>query len=149
VIESATEFAIAVVKQKPEALLPVGGEHQQVSRLLCDPAPIWMACARDELDPTTLERDEEQDVDAVQPDRFDRQEVASEQRRCLLAPEHSPAQPVSFGCRWHVTRRDAQIGRGHGCPRRGGELGRRKEDEGSRRSFRSVGVDLLRAPLPA
>ena len=57
VIESATEFAIAVVKQKPEGLLPVGEEHQQVSRLLCDPAPIWIARARDELDPTTLERE--------------------------------------------------------------------------------------------
>jgi hypothetical protein len=38
VIESETEFAIAVVKQKPEGLLPVGEEHQQVSRLLYDPA---------------------------------------------------------------------------------------------------------------
>ena len=71
-IEGATEFAVAVVEQEPEGLLPVGEEHRQVSRLLCDPAPIRVACARDELDPTTLERDEEQDVDAGQPDRLDR-----------------------------------------------------------------------------
>jgi hypothetical protein len=96
-IESATEFAIAVVKQKPEGLLPVGEEHQQVSRLLCDPAPIWIARARDELDPTTLERDEEQDVDAGQPDRFDPQEVASEQRRCLLAQDTRQLSPSRSG----------------------------------------------------
>ena len=72
-IESVTEFAVAVVEQEPEGLLPVGEEHQQVSRLLCDPAPIRVGCARDELDPATLERDEEEDVDAGQPDRLDRQ----------------------------------------------------------------------------
>jgi hypothetical protein len=98
-IEGATEFAVVVVKQKLEGLLPVGEEHQQVSRLLCDPAPIWIACARDELDPTTLERDEEQNVDAAQPDGLDRQEVAGEHRRCLPAQEQPPTQPVSFGRR--------------------------------------------------
>jgi hypothetical protein len=38
VIESATEFAIAIVEQEPERLLLVGEEHQQVSRLLCRPS---------------------------------------------------------------------------------------------------------------
>jgi hypothetical protein len=61
--------------------------HHQVARLLCDPAPIWVARARHEFDPTALERDEEEDVDPPEPDRLDRQEVAGEHRRCLLAQE--------------------------------------------------------------
>jgi hypothetical protein len=43
-------------KQKAEGLFPVGQVHQQVARLLCDPAPIRVARARHELDPTTLDR---------------------------------------------------------------------------------------------
>jgi hypothetical protein len=43
------------VKQKPERLLSVAHSHQQVPRLLCDPATIGIARARHELDPTALE----------------------------------------------------------------------------------------------
>ena len=67
-VEVAAEFAVAVVKQKPEGLLAVGQEHQQLPRLLRDPATIRIARARDELDPAALERDEEEGIDARQPD---------------------------------------------------------------------------------
>src|SRR6266498_2107355 len=43
---------------------------------------------------------EEEDVDPPEPDRLDRQEVAGEHRRCLLAQEQPPTQPVSFWRGW-------------------------------------------------
>src|SRR6266511_1622972 len=84
-VEAASKLAVAIVKQKAEGLFPVVQVHQQVARLLCDPASIRVARAGHELDPTTLEREEEEDVDPREPDRLDRQEVAGEHRRCLLA----------------------------------------------------------------
>ena len=64
-VEGAAELTVAIVKQKAEGPFPVGQVHQQVTRLLCDPAPIRVARARDELDPTTLERDEKEDVECT------------------------------------------------------------------------------------
>src|SRR6266513_895743 len=99
-VEGAAELTVASVKQKAEGPFLVGQVHQEVARLLCDPAPIRIARARHELDPTTLERDEEEDVDPREPDRLDRQEVAGEHRRRLLAQEQPPTQPVSFWRGW-------------------------------------------------
>jgi hypothetical protein len=83
--KAAAELTVAIVKQKAEGPFPIGQLHQQVACLLCEPAPIRVARARHEFDPTTLERDEEKDVDSPEPDRLDRQEIAGEHRRCLLA----------------------------------------------------------------
>jgi hypothetical protein len=38
-VEGAAELTVAIVKEKAEGLFPVGQVHQQVARLLCDPAP--------------------------------------------------------------------------------------------------------------
>lgn len=67
-VEAAAELAIADVEEEVEGLLPILEEHQQVPRLLCDPVNIRIGRARDELDPAALERDEEEDIDARQPD---------------------------------------------------------------------------------
>jgi hypothetical protein len=45
-VEGAAELTVAIVKEKAEGLFPVGQVHQQVARLLCDPAPIRVARAR-------------------------------------------------------------------------------------------------------
>src|SRR4029453_13023635 len=42
-VEGAAELTVAIVKQKAEGLFPVGKVHQQVARLLCDPAPSPVA----------------------------------------------------------------------------------------------------------
>jgi hypothetical protein len=39
-VEAAAELAVAVVEEEAEGLLPVVEEHQQVARLLRDPATI-------------------------------------------------------------------------------------------------------------
>src|SRR5918994_350552 len=67
-VEAAAEFAVAVVKQEAEGLAAVGELHHEVPGLLRDPTAVWVARACDELDAAALERDEEEDVDAGQPD---------------------------------------------------------------------------------
>jgi hypothetical protein len=73
-IEAASELAVAIVKQNAEALPPVGELHQQIPRLLCDPAAIGVARAGDELDPAALEGDEEEHVGPSEPDGLDGEE---------------------------------------------------------------------------
>jgi hypothetical protein len=87
------------VKQEAEGLPAVGELHQQVPGLLRDPVAIRVADACDELDASALQRDEEEDVDAGQPDGLDGEEVAGQHRRRLLAQELPPARAVAFGRR--------------------------------------------------
>jgi hypothetical protein len=55
-VEAAAKLAVAVVEEEAKGLLPIVEEHQQVARLLCDPATIRIGRARHELDPAALER---------------------------------------------------------------------------------------------
>src|SRR6266702_7823377 len=56
-VEAAAKLAVAVVEEEAKGPLPIVEEHQQVPRLLCDPATIRIGHARDELNPAALERD--------------------------------------------------------------------------------------------
>src|SRR6266516_1229481 len=98
-VEAAADLAVAVVEEEAEGLLPVVEEHQQVPRLLCDPVTIRISRARDELDLAALERDEEEDIDARQPDGLDGEEITCEHRCRLLAQELPPTGAASFRCR--------------------------------------------------
>src|SRR6266536_908399 len=55
VAERAAELAVAVVNEEARGSLSVGEAHEQVTRLLCHPASVRVAGARDELDAATLE----------------------------------------------------------------------------------------------
>src|SRR6266516_3570556 len=77
-VEAAAKLAVAVVEEEAKGPLPIVEEHQQVPRLLCDPATIRIGHARDELNPAALERDEEEDIDSRQPDGLDGQEITCE-----------------------------------------------------------------------
>jgi hypothetical protein len=61
-VEGVAELRVSVVDEEPERLL-VAALHQQVARLLRDPAPIRVGGTGDVLDPPGRQRDEEQDVD--------------------------------------------------------------------------------------
>jgi hypothetical protein len=75
--------------QEPERLL-VRELHGEVSRLLGDPASVRARAAVDGLDPPGRERNEEEDLDPLQEDRFDREEVGGEHARRLRSQEGSP-----------------------------------------------------------
>jgi len=84
------------VNEEANGCLSTGAAHEQVTCLLCHPASIRVAGARDELDAAALKWDEKEDVDASEPDGLDGKEVAGEHRLRLLAKELPPARPVSL-----------------------------------------------------
>src|SRR5262249_61245197 len=58
-VECVAELRVAVVDEKAERVL-VAEPHDQVARLLSDPAAVRTRRAGDVLDPSRCERDEEQ-----------------------------------------------------------------------------------------
>lgn len=88
-VEGVTELRVAIVDEEPERLL-VAELHDEVARLLGDPASVRIRAAGDVLDPPSRERDEEQDVDPLQKNGLDREEVAREHARRLHSQEGSP-----------------------------------------------------------
>jgi hypothetical protein len=76
--------------QEAKRLASVGNGHEQVARLLGDPAAVRVCGTSDELDPPPLERDEEENVDPSQPNGLDGKKVTSEHGRRLLTQELPP-----------------------------------------------------------
>src|SRR2546425_115133 len=94
-VEGVAELRVAVVDEKPERLL-VAEPHDQVARLLGDPAAVRIRRAGDVLNPSRRERDEEEDVDPLQKGGFDGEEVAGEHARRLRSQEGSPRRVRSL-----------------------------------------------------
>jgi hypothetical protein len=88
-VESVAELRVAIMDEEPERLL-VAELHDEVARLLGDPASVRVRAADEVLDPSGRERDEGEDVDPLQEDGLDRQEVAGEHARRLRSEEGSP-----------------------------------------------------------
>src|SRR6266849_9952858 len=63
IIEPAAELPIPIVNEQPEGLV-IAELHDEVARLLGDPASIRVRGAGDVLDPSRRQRDEEENVDA-------------------------------------------------------------------------------------
>src|SRR5712691_10723287 len=85
-VEGVAELRVAIMDKEPKRL-PVAELHDEVARLLGDPASVWVRAAGDVLDPPGRERDEEEDVDPLQEDGLDREEVAGEHARGLRSQE--------------------------------------------------------------
>jgi hypothetical protein len=81
-IEGAAEIRVAIKDEEPKRVL-VTELHDEVTRLLCDPAPVRARTAGDVLDPPLRERDEEEDIDPLKEDGVDRQKVAGKRARRL------------------------------------------------------------------
>src|SRR5262245_40603744 len=114
-IEGVAELPVAVMDEKPKRLL-VSELHQEVARLLRDPATVRIRGAGDVFDPSRRQRDEEEDVDPLQERGLDGEEVTGEHARRLRPHEVSPRGSPSLW-RWpktsfeqhlpHRRRRDA------------------------------------------
>jgi hypothetical protein len=88
--------------KEPKRLL-VAELHDEVARLLGDPASVWVRAAGDVLAPPGRERDEDEDVDPLQEDGLDREEVAGEHTSCsrslsLAVTGHKAGRLVSPVC---------------------------------------------------
>ena len=70
-VEAAGETCCRDRATQSERLLPIAERHQSVARLLCDPISVRVAGAGHVLDPPPLQRDEEEHIDASEPDGLD------------------------------------------------------------------------------
>jgi hypothetical protein len=88
-IEGVAEFRVAIMDEEPERLL-VAELHDEVARLLGDPASVRVSAGGDVLDPPGRERDEEEDVDPLQEGCLDGEKVAGEHAGRLRSQERAP-----------------------------------------------------------
>src|SRR5262249_51334682 len=80
-------------------------------RLLQHPIGIRLAGAGDVFDPAAADREEDEHVQASQPDGVDGQEVAGEDRLAVCAQEAAPRLPVALR-RWRQTGRTEDVADG-------------------------------------
>src|ERR1043166_4079647 len=97
-VEGSRELAVAVADQEPGPLLLLGQLHHQVARLLRDPSTVRVGGHTSEMDAATLELNEEEHMQAPQPERLDGKEVTLKNPRGLLAQELAPADGCSPRC---------------------------------------------------
>jgi hypothetical protein len=88
-------FAVTIMDQEPHPFEQAG--EAEVASLLNDPGSGRVRCATGEVDTPAAKLDEEEHVEAAQPDRLDGEEVAGEHARGLLSKERGPTQ---LGAPW-------------------------------------------------
>src|SRR5712691_10242433 len=83
-VEGVGELDVAIADQDPRMLplLAQGDEH--VARMLRDPGAVRMGGDTGDVHAAPLELDEEEDVEATQPERIDGEEIALENPGRLL-----------------------------------------------------------------
>ena len=94
-VEGVAELRVAIMDEEPERLL-VAELHDEVARLLGDPAAVRVRGAGEVLDPPGRERDEEEHVDPLQERGLDGEEVAGEHARRLRSQEGTPRRMRSL-----------------------------------------------------
>src|SRR6266487_2747102 len=89
-VEGGGELAVVVVDQEAHPLEHAG--KAEIARLLGYPGAGRVGRAARQVDLAVSEFDEEEHVEAAQRDRVDREEVARQHARSLLAEEVAPAR---------------------------------------------------------
>jgi hypothetical protein len=104
VVEGAAELAVAVADQEPDRLGPIQERPGKLPGLLGCPTPIRVGGATGEMNAAAAEVDEEEHVEAAEPERLDGKEVAGDHRRSIGTKELAPRE---FGA--SAGRRDAGV----------------------------------------
>src|SRR5438477_7459875 len=89
-VEGGAELGVAVADEETSSTDPHA--HYEVAGLLDDPRTAWVRGHSGEVDPSGVEFDKEQHVEATQPHGLDREEIDREDAGCLSAQELRPAR---------------------------------------------------------
>jgi hypothetical protein len=82
-IEGERELRVAIVDQEPHLRVAVVELHQQVARLLEHPSGVRVAGAGEVLDAPAADRDQDEHIQTLEPDRVDGEEIAGEDRLAM------------------------------------------------------------------
>jgi hypothetical protein len=104
IVEGEAELAVAVVDQEPERTLSLRERPDKLPGLLGCPTPIRVGAATGEVDAACVEFDEEEHVQATEPERLDGEEITRDHRLGVRTKELAP---VELGA--SAGRRDAGL----------------------------------------
>ena len=96
-VKALCEFLIAVANQKPTRLRSGGSRPRQASRLLRDPRRVRIRRAPRNMHAATPELNEEQHIQSLQPQRFDREEIDGDDPARIRADELAPRLTACAG----------------------------------------------------
>ena len=99
-IEVGLELGVSVTYQESDGMDPILRCHGQVSHPLDHPGADRMSRDPGHVDPSGIELDEEQHVEALQQHRTDREEVAGQHGGCLGAEQLIPGRTITH--RWRI-----------------------------------------------
>jgi hypothetical protein len=89
-VETVGELAVVIPNQEPNRDGTLGDGPGHLPRLLRDPLVVRMRCAAGQMHPTTGDFDEEQHIQALQPDGVDRKEIHGHHAVRLRPQELTP-----------------------------------------------------------
>jgi hypothetical protein len=113
VVETPGELRVTVTQQQLYRPRSLSQHRQQVAGLLGDPGAVGVGGHPAKVDPPGVELDEDQHIQPPQPDGVDREEVAGEDARRLLAQGRPPGR--GRRSRRRVQPMAAQRGADRGC----------------------------------
>jgi hypothetical protein len=90
------EFLIPIANQKPQRFRALGQTPRQLTRLLNDPRCTRVRRATGRMHTAAAQLDEEEHVEALQPDRLDREEIDGQQTLAVSANELAPRRLPAF-----------------------------------------------------
>jgi hypothetical protein len=96
-VEGVGEFRVSVADQKPELTDPLAQVHDQIPGLLGHPFPGRIRCRTEQVNLAGGDLDDEQDVDAFEPDRVHVEEVAGQDCFGLVGEELVQVGPARRG----------------------------------------------------
>jgi hypothetical protein len=98
VVEGASELGVVVAEQEADRHSPIVEVHRDVPCLLARPCRVRARRDSGCDDPSGAQLDEEQHIEGLEPDRLDREEVATDDPFSLGPPELRPRRsPASRG----------------------------------------------------
>src|SRR5207253_1388378 len=102
VVEGAGELAVAVVDQEAHRRHSLGERPGKLPRLLDGPGTVGVRGAASEVNAAGAKLEEEEHVEPTEPERFDGEEVAGDDRGGMRPQELAPAELDARIGGWHA-----------------------------------------------
>jgi hypothetical protein len=95
-VEDGGVLAVAITNQETDRYRALGQRPRELAGLLDYLAAVGVGGAAGKVHASSAELDEEEHVQASEPERVDGEEVAGDDSRCLCTHELAPGKPASF-----------------------------------------------------
>src|SRR5215218_4289507 len=101
-VEDGGVLAVAITNQETDRYRALGERPRELAGLLDDPAPVGVGGAAGKVHASSAELDEEEHLQASEPERVDGEEVAGDDSRRLRTDELAPGKPALLARRTQI-----------------------------------------------